>query len=167
MNVTTPRRGEDPEVAAAARRRQESHLRDIGDEAGLYRLGQPRTRKPRAWLMVVAIAFVVVAGYLAFRGGKVAIDRNCEAAALQVGSQEVATAAELPWSATGPNGGSYAVEFGDQSDRRTFNMADCLADGRINAPDRVGTYVLRLLHRVDDRFVQVDRIKITVVEQSG
>lgn len=118
--------------------------------------------------MILAIAFVVGSGYLAFRGGRVAIDRDCENPSLVVASREVATGGELPWSATGPDGDEYTVTFGAKPLRRTtaFGMSDCLADGRITAPAKAGTHDLRLLRRVDGRFVQVDRIPITVVVQS-
>lgn len=176
-------RGRDRDQQAAARRNQIRYLRDIGDQASIDRLDQPRRRKPKGWLLFAILAIVIYSGYRAFGGAgtaTVAITTNCQTPGLTVASQKVAIRSELPWSATGPETGRYVLVadggavtvagsrvhvVGGAPATGIFTAHRCLAHGRLTSPGTTGKHALRLIHIVGTKATQVAKVDLTVIKQ--
>ncbi|HVX42465.1 MAG TPA: hypothetical protein VHC49_01185 [Mycobacteriales bacterium] len=171
--------GRDAEAEAASRRSAEAFAKDIGDYDALARSGTPRHRRPVAWLGGFLLLVVVVAAYGAATGhsGHVPITKSCRQPALALKSLHADVGHSVPWSATGPDRGRYLLAIGGGAVTATkqnitvrggspgsgiFAMAGCLTRSELAAPRKAGTYPVRLMHDVDGRYVEVDRLQLTV-----
>lgn len=176
-------RGRDSEQQAAARRNQIRYLRDIGDQESIDRLDEPRRRRPKGWLLFVILAIVVYSGYRAFHPGSptVAITANCQQPHLAVAAHKVGTGSELPWSATGPDDGSYVLVadggavtvrgstvrvVGGAPVTKVFTTHRCLAHGQLTSPATTGRHAIRLIHIVGAKPTQVAELSLTLVRPS-
>lgn len=171
--------GRDADAEAASRRSAEAFAKDIGDYDTLARGPAHRHRRPTAWLGGFLLLIVGVAAYGAATGhsAHVPITKSCQKPALALKSLHADVGHSVPWSATGPDRGHYLLAIGGGAVTATkqnisvrggapgsgiFAMAGCLTRSELAAPRKAGTYPVRLMHEVDGRYVEVDRLRLTV-----
>jgi hypothetical protein len=161
-----PRR-EDPELAAAARRRREAFAADIGDEQGRAFAHESTPRRSR-WTGIVGIGVLLLAGIGVLgllRGGDGGlISPDCDQTALGVSAGVVEPGGKAAWQATGPGGVDYVVTLDAGAVRADGSGALTADTGRIldgpfritgcrslqtlfDAPQQEGLHDVRLFRR--------------------
>ncbi len=164
---------QDPELAAATRRRRAAFARDIGDEMALARDLQPtRRRRPLGWLALAVVLLALVGGIplLSGRGGLV--PANCEQPAVGLTRSEAAPGDRIGWQVAGPPDGRYAVALdsdtvaADAGGRLSapggvllagpFAMEDCRSSQALmDVPSAPGRHTVTLFHRGASGYARV------------
>jgi hypothetical protein len=155
---------QDPELAAATRRRRAAFAKDIGDEMAFARDLQPtRRRRPLGWLAMAVVLLALIGGIPLFSGRGGLVPANCEQPAVGLTRSEAAPGDRIGWQVAGPRDGRYAVTLdgdavvADGNGRLTapggvliagpFAMDDCRSSQALmDVPSAPGRHTVTLLH---------------------